>query len=97
MTKYLSKHFKDEIPLINTRNMYKIFMKFDPELLIKIFDHLVLNNSYKVCYCMVLVVLKFYHFGFLDLKQLSLDDGMIIDIDNHEEFIEKFTYYYKKF
>ncbi|GMM36048.1 Sbe22 protein [Saccharomycopsis crataegensis] len=97
MKKYLGKHFKDEMPLINTRNLYKIFMKIDPELMINVFDFLVLNNSYKVCYCFMLLVLKFYHFGFADLRALTVGDSMFIEVDDADEFLARFQHYYNKF
>lgn len=96
MKKYLSKHFKDEMEEIHTRNLFKIMMKIEPDLIIKVMDFMVLHNNYRVCYCLMLLVLKFYHFGFADLAGLVENDSMSVDVEDEDEFLERFHYYYKK-
>lgn len=97
MRKYLYKHFKDEMESLTSERLFRTLMKINPILVIQMIDFLILNNNYKILYCFILLVLKFHHFGFVDLEQLVLDDEMFIFVDDHEEFLERFHYYYKKF
>ncbi|ODV58113.1 uncharacterized protein ASCRUDRAFT_129829 [Ascoidea rubescens DSM 1968] len=97
LKKYLSKFFDDELSNLNTRVLFKMLLKINNQLMIQILDHLILNNNYKVFYCMFLVVIKFYHFGFLDISDLIKNEDKQVNIPNDNDFLEKFAHYYKKF
>lgn len=95
-----SNEFKPDLEYLSSMTIMKILSKFrNLDIAFQFLDILVLNINYRVIYCLLLTILKEYHFGFDDLTELIEDKHkhLRINCDDTIQFYDKFNGFYKKF
>lgn len=100
MKKYLDNaEFYKDFSQLNSDKILEIFKNVNPRLIYQILDIFVLNQNYKIFYSYFLTLLRYYHFGFNSLNDLSSRkfDFFEINIYDTDQFFERFYFQYKKF
>lgn len=99
LKKYLqNKEFKDDYNFLNSNLVFSILRNFKIEITFHLLDIIIINNDYKVLYSIFLTVLRDYHFGFVNLKELSTDDkNFQISMNDEYQFFDRLYHFYKKF